>query len=68
MVYAGRALRRQQLHVATAMQQPNSAITLKNQYTTWMDIQKYPIKGHSHSFWTTHDKSAESLLKRIDTI
>ena len=57
MVYTELAPRRQQFHVAPAMQQPNSAVSTP----FWCILKIRAIKGYSHSFRITCDMSAASL-------
>ena len=56
MVHTDLAPRRQQFHIAPAMQQPNSAVS-----TPLWCIRA--IKGYSHSFRITCDMSSVSLLE-----
>ena len=57
MVYTERAPRRQQFHVAPAI----ATIKQRCQYTTAVDIKTRAIKGYSHSFRVTSEKSTASL-------
>ena len=59
MVYTELAPRRQQFHVAPAMQQPKS--TVRTSFR-WM-LKLRAIKGHSHSFRIRFDKNEVSLLE-----
>ena len=58
MVYTKLAPRRQQFHVAPAMQQPNSAVSIP---LRWI-LKIRAIEGSSHSLRITCDMSAVSLL------
>ena len=60
MVYTELALRRQQFHVAPAMQQPKSGISTPH---PWILIICAIKKGYSHSFRITCDMCTVSLLK-----
>ena len=61
-VYTECVLRQQQLHMAPAMQQPNSALSMP---LTWIHIIFFStnVKGYSHSFTITCGKSSVSPLK-----
>ena len=59
MVYTELAPRRQQFHVAPAMQQPKSAISTQ---LPWKFKNTRDKKGYSHSFGITCDMCAASLL------
>ena len=59
MVYTELAPRRQQFHVAPAMQQPQSATSAS---PPWILIIR-AIKGYSHSFTITCDMCVVSLLE-----
>ena len=59
MVYTERAPKRQQLHVAPDMTQPNSVVSTPLRWILKSALQKV----YSHSFKTTCNKSAVSLLE-----
>ena len=59
MVYTELVPRRQQFHMAPAMQQPNSAVSTLLQ---WI-LKICAVKGYSHSFRITCDMSTWSLLE-----
>ena len=59
MVHTELVPRRQQFHMAPAMQQPENAV----KYTTSVILKIGAIKGHSHSFRITGDMCAVSLLE-----
>ena len=70
MVYTKHAPRRQQFHVARAMQQPQNAIStplpswiIKKERKKKKEKKEYALrKGYSHSFGITYAKCAVSLL------
>ena len=62
MVYTERAPKRQQLHVAPDMQQPNSVVSTPLGWILKSAIQKV----YRHSFKITWNKSAVSLLESAE--